>query len=102
MFLGVKVSKHFLLVSVKSEQKLKHKSVKSKCFVGHVVECIDSTGEYTVKFIEREEQSRFSWPDNEDVTVIPNSDIKIKLPPSIVDRRECLSFPVSFDAFKMG
>lgn len=79
-----------------------YKGHQNKCFVGQVVECIDLTGEYIIKLMKQEEQNSFSWPDNEDGLVIANSDIKIRFPQPLVDRRECLIFSVAFYTLMMG
>lgn len=93
----------FVLVAIKSELKGKHKSfAKTKHFEGQVVDYIEPCDEYIVKFLKREEGSKFSWPLQEDVALTLKCDIKRKLPQPTVDRRECLIFPVSFDSFVMG
>lgn len=97
----IKVS-DFLLVAIKAEEKLKHKSfTRIKYFVGQL-EHITQTNEYLIKFMKREEGSRFSWPVREDIAVVPDKDIKLKLPQPAVDRRVCFIFSVTFDGYLMG
>lgn len=98
----VKVS-DFLLVAIRSEQKLKVKSVtRTLHFVGQMMEFLEPTNEYLVNFLKRGEEGKYYWPQNEDTPFIGEKDIIRVLPQPSIDNRERLTFSLSIDHFEMG